>query len=367
MESLTFSQRKLSRDEILKGLGVSVLIHALVFTTALISPWAKPKQVAQIPYSTVNLVSMEDLGGGTAPAPKGNSGKKADNPKGEDSPKAPSSNRSSRAKSQPLVPIRRLQLKETAPKVAPEVKKMEISEAPKVVETSRSKPSVEKELDSLIPKAKPEPKPKPIVQTAKASRKENPKAESPKAESPKAETSKGKEPASTSKSERSGSPEGTSDADDNDTSAKNASGGVNAQGGGTDTGKTGGKGTGPATSTGKGTGEGNGKGTPAGSPDGAMVTLARRTYYNAIWSAVRRNWALPEFLKSQHLETVLIVVLRRDGKVLDLRIEKGSGNALYDESAKRAVRKAEPLPPFPDIYSAPQEEIALRFTPESLS
>lgn len=102
-------------------------------------------------------------------------------------------------------------------------------------------------------------------------------------------------------------------------------------------------------------------------PDGAQVMLARRAYYTKIWSAVRQNWALPEELKSQRLETILIVTVRRDGKVLDLKVEKGSGNASYDDSAKQAVRKADPLPPFPDIYTAPQEEIALRFTPELLS
>jgi len=72
-------------------------------------------------------------------------------------------------------------------------------------------------------------------------------------------------------------------------------------------------------------------------------------------------------LKAQHLETVLVVVIRRDGKVLDLRVEKSSGNEAYDESARRAVRKADPLPAFPAIYSPAQEEIGLRFRPEDLS
>jgi len=126
--------------------------------------------------------------------------------------------------------------------------------------------------------------------------------------------------------------------------------------------------TGSRDGAAKGAGEKGGQqGGPPGGADGAQVGLARRLYYTEIWNAIRRQWALPEFLKSQRLETVLIIVLRRDGKVLDLRVEKSSGNEVYDESARRAVRKAEPLPPFPAIYSPAQEEIGLRFRPEDLS
>ncbi|MDD3471317.1 MAG: energy transducer TonB [Syntrophaceae bacterium] len=97
-----------------------------------------------------------------------------------------------------------------------------------------------------------------------------------------------------------------------------------------------------------------------------QLTLARRQYYTSIWNAVRQHWALPEGLKRQKLEAVFILVLRRDGKIMDLRIEKKSGNPDFDRAAEMAIRQAEPLPPFPEIYTAPQEDIALRFTPESI-
>ena len=100
-----------------------------------------------------------------------------------------------------------------------------------------------------------------------------------------------------------------------------------------------------------------------GASEGDQVGLARRLYYTEIWDAIREQWVFPEHLKAQRLETTLVVVIRRDGKVLDLRVEKSSGSEAYDESARPAVRKAEPLPPFPAIYSPAQEEIKLRFHP----
>jgi TonB family protein len=58
--------------------------------------------------------------------------------------------------------------------------------------------------------------------------------------------------------------------------------------------------------------------------------------------------------------------VRRDGKILSQRFERKSGNALLDESAERAIRKVDVLPPFPKIYSPAQEEIGIRFRPEDL-
>lgn len=89
--------------------------------------------------------------------------------------------------------------------------------------------------------------------------------------------------------------------------------------------------------------------------------------HEELWNAVRRQWVLPKRLNSQRLETMVVVVVRRDGKILDLRTDRSSGNPEFDESAKKAVHKAEPLPPFPAIYSAAQEEIGLHFRPQELA
>ncbi len=91
----------------------------------------------------------------------------------------------------------------------------------------------------------------------------------------------------------------------------------------------------------------------SGEESGAQVGQARRLYYTKIWNAIRKHWELPEYVKDQKLETVLVIVVRRDGKVLDLRVEKSSGNEVYDESARQAVRKAEPLPAFSQRFTVP--------------
>jgi len=52
---------------------------------------------------------------------------------------------------------------------------------------------------------------------------------------------------------------------------------------------------------------------------------------------------------------------------LSLEVEKKSGNSLFDEAALRAVRRAEPLDPFPDAIQANQLEFGISFRPQGIS
>jgi len=95
--------------------------------------------------------------------------------------------------------------------------------------------------------------------------------------------------------------------------------------------------------------------------------LARRLYYSEVWRAIQKQWALPvELIKRGNLEAIIIIRVRRDGQIVSMKFEKKSGNRLFDESAWKAVQKANPLPPFPEVYSPPYEEIGIRFRPENL-
>ena len=321
MESLDLLPRKLSREDVLTGVGGSFLVHALVITLAIIGPFTSSKTMIANPFWTVNLVTMQDIGMGKDAPPQGMTAKRVAGPKNQEDQKNSSADR---AKSGPLVPVKRLQLDEPATRTESEIKKMEAPEVPKFAANAQSAAAVEKSLDKLIPKPKTPERAQPVQGFKEGS-------------------DKGVAAASTTdKKDGQGASEG---------------------------GQSGQKGvTGNREGVAKGAGE---KGTqqagPPGGADGAQVGLARRLYYTEIWNAIRRQWALPEFLKAQKLETVLVIVVRRDGKVLDLRVEKSSGNEIYDESARRAVRKAEPLPAFPAIYSPAQEEIGLRFRPEDLT
>jgi TonB family protein len=130
-----------------------------------------------------------------------------------------------------------------------------------------------------------------------------------------------------------------------------------------------GSGSGVGTGTGSGTGTGGSPtGSPWGSPSGGSSALQSKLdeYYSTIWERIKKEWILPGDLTKGKagLETIIIIVIERDGKIQKSWFEKRSGNALYDQSAMRAIKKADPLPPIPKEFSDNTFEIGIRFYPE---
>ncbi|OGP94466.1 MAG: hypothetical protein A2157_06920 [Deltaproteobacteria bacterium RBG_16_47_11] len=132
-----------------------------------------------------------------------------------------------------------------------------------------------------------------------------------------------------------------------------------------------GSGTGAGTGTGSGTGSGTGgspTGSPWGSPFGGSWALQSKLdeYYSTIWERIKREWTLPGDLPKEKttLETIIIIVVERDGKIQKSWFEKRSGNPLYDQSTMRAIKKADPLPPIPKEFSDNTFEVGIRFYPE---
>lgn len=80
-------------------------------------------------------------------------------------------------------------------------------------------------------------------------------------------------------------------------------------------------------------------------------------YYTAITKEIWQQWVYPDVGKKD-IEAVIAIRILRDGTAIIQRIEKSSGNALFDKSAMRALAKASPLTPPPD-----EMEIGVRFFP----
>ena len=81
------------------------------------------------------------------------------------------------------------------------------------------------------------------------------------------------------------------------------------------------------------------------------------SYYTKITGQIWQEWVYPD-TGDKNLEAIIAVKIAKDGSVTVQRIEKGSGNALFDRSALRAISKASPVSPPP--Y---EMEIGMRFYP----
>jgi TonB family protein len=66
------------------------------------------------------------------------------------------------------------------------------------------------------------------------------------------------------------------------------------------------------------------------------------------------------------LETIIAIRIAKDGQIEEMQFEKRSGNPYLDESALRAIKKANPLPPLPPGIEGDKFDVGVRFTPSDL-
>jgi colicin import membrane protein len=111
--------------------------------------------------------------------------------------------------------------------------------------------------------------------------------------------------------------------------------------------------------------------SPVVPPDKSSPQLEdalKNIYYGVVESKIKKEWTIPENLLKEKelfdLETIIVIIIDKDGRVQKSWFEKKSGNALYDQSAVRAIKKAEPLPPVPKELSDDTVEIGIRFRPD---
>ena len=107
MESLALGDKRIPKKDLVAGVGASLLVHVLVFSSAFIWALVIPHKPLKPPYCTVNLVSMKDLGIGSSEL-KGNP-KAAE--KAVVSENVATSVKASR-KSEPVAPVKRLAIDE---------------------------------------------------------------------------------------------------------------------------------------------------------------------------------------------------------------------------------------------------------------
>ncbi len=89
-----------------------------------------------------------------------------------------------------------------------------------------------------------------------------------------------------------------------------------------------------------------------------------RDYFRRLEEIVRNCWIPPgHVLDPAKLVVELRIVIEKNGRVSEARIEKGSRNAYFDDSVLRAIRKASllPVPPEQLLGGEDHYEIGFRF------
>jgi colicin import membrane protein len=99
-----------------------------------------------------------------------------------------------------------------------------------------------------------------------------------------------------------------------------------------------------------------------------VMTIKHKLYYNLIWKKIRSGWVLPDaaLAGQKNLEAIIGIRISPNGQIEDIQFEKKSGNPIFDESALRAIQKANPLPPLPPGFEGERFDVGVRFTPSDL-
>jgi TonB family protein len=319
MEPLMLAPKKVSKNDLRASLGGSFLVHLLVFTVAVVSAWTMPHKPIKPPYCSVNLVSLKDIGTGSS-EPKGN-------PKAVEEKPAIETHKSvsqavTQRKSGPVLPVKRLRLDDDSRQREVPIKKIEPKEAPKIADTPQSMAAIEKNLDKLITKPKITPR------TSRANE---------AAHEPSSKPAEHSQPAG-------GQSDKTAHASSQTASKGSPKGGENVGARGTTQGST------------------------VGTPDGSSaVSALAQLYGRQVAERIQSQWGLARDQGLDGLKTVVEVQIRKSGEIVNIQVLKPSGNALFDESAVRAVRKAAPLPQVPEFIAQSSTKLILTFLPGRVS
>lgn len=103
----------------------------------------------------------------------------------------------------------------------------------------------------------------------------------------------------------------------------------------------------------------------SGEGGGGIADPLMQKYHMDVMEKIKEVWRMPAASKKDW-ETIMVIKIRRDGTVVDIIPEKPSGNRLYDESIRRAIKAAEPLPRIPAAIREDSLELGFRFRPENM-
>lgn len=89
-------------------------------------------------------------------------------------------------------------------------------------------------------------------------------------------------------------------------------------------------------------------------------------YKLVLGSTIKQNWVYTDILAGmdKNLEVRILIKILKSGEIRDIIYETKSGNRYLDESAKKTIKKSNPLPPLPAGMAS--FDVVVIFTPQGL-
>ncbi|MCP4629115.1 MAG: TonB C-terminal domain-containing protein [bacterium] len=106
----------------------------------------------------------------------------------------------------------------------------------------------------------------------------------------------------------------------------------------------------------------------AGASGGKRALEITDLYKIEVAFQVERRWAFSQQVAGdgRALQVSLVFRVLPSGEITDIRFTQKSGNTYLDDSAYRAIVKANPVSPHPEAIRVPYVTVGVRFTPEGM-
>jgi colicin import membrane protein len=105
-----------------------------------------------------------------------------------------------------------------------------------------------------------------------------------------------------------------------------------------------------------------GKGGVGG--EGVLKSIEYIRYFNNMQATLKSNWAWAG--PKRNLKALVRFGVKQNGEIVGVKIAQTSGDALYDESVIRAVKKSSPLPAPPENYRKEFSDVEFSFEPDQV-
>ncbi len=92
-----------------------------------------------------------------------------------------------------------------------------------------------------------------------------------------------------------------------------------------------------------------------------VQALGYNYYLQQMLERIAENWQDPQTRKAGKLSATVMFTIERNGALTEIKLEKSSGDRLFDEICLRAVMVTAKLPPLPAEFRAPRLKIHLEF------
>jgi TonB family protein len=94
----------------------------------------------------------------------------------------------------------------------------------------------------------------------------------------------------------------------------------------------------------------DGTATPPGNISLDVSDFPFTYYLRQLQNKITEKWVPPRGASVGGEKAIVLFEIDREGQIKEPSVEKSSGNAIYDQSAVRAILEASPFPPLPQGF-----------------